>query len=287
MSKKVQPRLLAHGCPLARVGFPCHQRNGQMKKRLSLPEDFELLRATILSARAQLVILDPVTSFLGDTCNAMDSVHVRRLVEGLEQTADYAGAAILATLHDRKSQDGPTISHFAGSAAWTQVPRVVVRLAHHPDQEGIRVLLAERFSLGNKPVSRLCTVGAHEGSVTFQMGAECPIVADDIDGSRKSAVERDMLREAEDFLIMRLWKEDCKSVLLQQIAQQDGLAWMTIRRAKIRLGITDHKVPSDGTHHTVWSAPGRRFSCREDGRTTSCSITQCVIERLVVVAERR
>jgi hypothetical protein len=91
--------------------------------------------------------------------------------------------------------------------------------------------------------------------VVFSVGEECDIKGCDLEEQTKSVVEREMLREAEEFLVKILDRGECKSKDIMQAAQDAGLSWMTVRRAKIRLGVTDHKVGDDGTHHTVWRKP--------------------------------
>ena len=155
IAEQIAPRLIAHDADLGRVVYPQHDPAGRVLRRLLLPTDLHTLQEHILQTRAALAILDPISSFLGPGTSAMDAADVRSIVEGVMEVAAATGCAIVATLHDRKGTAGPSIQHFAGSAAWTQTPRVVLRIGYHPHLAGVRVLCPDRFSLG-RPPRRAC-----------------------------------------------------------------------------------------------------------------------------------
>jgi putative DNA primase/helicase len=249
----VGPRLSIAGCPLEWVGYPCHGKSGNLTRRLSLPADLQRLKETITSERAMLVVMDPVTSFLSTDCSPLDNGMVRRLVEGIDDVCRTTGASVCMTLHDRKSKEGSTVDHFAGAAAWTQTPRVVLRLGKDSVQEDRYVILTELNRLGPKSKPRYYALEKVKSGVVFRMGEETQVKSADLGTAPVTLVERGALAEAKDFLNSVLKEGPVRTTAIQLLAQQDGLSWMTVRRAKEELRVIVVRTPCDGTHYTQWS----------------------------------
>ena len=190
----VTPRLLAADADLAMVGYPGWDQNGRLIHRLQLPQDLELLRTTIHAERVALCVMDPITSYLGMSCDPMSARDVRGLLEVLEMVASDTGAAIVLTLHDRKSGQGGSMDQYAGSAAWTQTPRIIVRLGHDPDVTGRCVMTSDKCSLARKPKSRYYTLSETGGPPRFELGEECELTSEDLGRIETSGGERDCAR---------------------------------------------------------------------------------------------
>jgi putative DNA primase/helicase len=244
-STMVRPRLRSAAADLARVFMPGYSLGGYLTHRLALPFDIQLLRATIQAERLSLVVIDPVTSFLGDECDPMNASNVRQLLEALEALAATTGTTIVCTLHDRKGSQGPSIGRFAGSAAWTQTPRTVIRLGIDPWVDGRYVMASEKCSLGPKLDSR----------PVFTIGKECDLTTSEIGGLARGTGDRDALADAINFLKSEISAGEQKTKDLQVRAQESGLSWITVRRAKEQLGVVTARIPYQGTHYSVWRIP--------------------------------
>jgi hypothetical protein len=251
----LRPRMTAARCELSLIRMPDYSPDGALARRLSLPQDLQLLRTTIYADRAALVILDPITSYLGPGIDSMKACDVRGILEALEAVAAETGATIVLTLHDRKGTTGSSISRFAGSAAWTQVPRTVIRLGHDPHTEGVHLLCAEKWLLATRPRSRTYTLESDGGPPVWTIGGESLLIADDVGGIPAGTGERDALADARDFLLSELSTGEQRTKTLQTLAQEGGLSWITVRRAKESLRVTTARIPWAGSHYTVWRLP--------------------------------
>jgi hypothetical protein len=185
----------------------------------------------------------------------MKASDVRGLIEALEQLADETNCTLIATLHDRKGSGGPSISHFAGSAAWTQTPRVVMRLAHDPQSADRYVMCSEKCQVGPPPKSMYYTFDLGAGTPLFKIGEPCDLTVADVAGISIGTGERDALADARDFLTAELAEGEQRTKDLQLRAQDSGIAWATVRRAKESLRIVTARIPYSGTHYAVWRLP--------------------------------
>ncbi len=81
----------------------------------------------------KLLILDPVTSYLG-TADANDNAEVRRVLKRLGDLAETNKFCVLLVTHDKK-MNVAAINSPMGSTAFTAVPRVVQGLFRDPEDE--------------------------------------------------------------------------------------------------------------------------------------------------------
>lgn len=250
----IRPRLHNYGVPLDSVIRGGHAAHGEQTHRLTLPRDCHLLESTILRYGLKLVVIDPISSFLGEGVDPSLPRDVRPVLEQLIAVANRTGASICMTLHDRKDASGPSMSHFAGAGAWTQVPRVVLRLGHHPKSEGEYVLTCEKGAIGGVPKSRTYRLERTGGPPRMTVGSECDLRPDDLGTTQARGGERDALADAKAFLLAELADEPKKTKDLQYLAAEAGLAWHgAVRSAKDALGIVCTMKHTAGTRWWVWS----------------------------------
>ena len=248
-------RLRAAGSPPGWVCYPGHRADGVLFERLCLPPHSRHLGDVIHEEDAVLVVIDPITSFLASDCSPFDASAVRALIEGLVGVARSSHSHICFTLHDRKSTEGPSISHVSGSAAWTQTPRTVIRLAPDAALSGRYLLCAEKGQVAGRPESHYYHLPRVEGVPRFEIGPACPYGPDDIDDSPTGMVERTALEEAKEFLRAGLGFEPRKASTLQLLAQGEGISWITVRRAATLIGVVKTRIPHESTWYSEWSQP--------------------------------
>ena len=101
----------------------------------------EALEDTIKANKINLVILDPITSFLGNI-NINKSHEVRKCLITLQKLAKQTSCAILGIAHYNKSQKTTILSNkILGSSEFFNVPRSVVLISYHPYEQSRRVLI--------------------------------------------------------------------------------------------------------------------------------------------------
>jgi AAA domain len=255
VANAVGPRLVTAGALLDHVVYPCHDECGYLRDRLALPADWRRLQAIIMEERAQVLVLDPISSFLDADTNPFDGVKVRRLIETLSSVSLETSCSVIFTLHDRKSQDGPTISHFAGSAAWTQTPRTVIRLGKDAVAPDRYVMCSEKGQVAGKPRSRYYTLPRAGIFPAYVLGVECDVQANDLDETPSGLVEKSAVEEARDWLRQVLDLGPQKATVLQQLANSDGMSWSAIKRAYYLLRPKLIRHAENGTWYSEWSRP--------------------------------
>ena len=93
----------------------------------------------------KLIVLDPITSFLGST-KANDNVDVRNTLNPLIDIAERQQVAIVAINHLNKDEK-KAIYKSLGSVAFAAVARAVWAVCRHPDDEEKRFLLPVKMNL--------------------------------------------------------------------------------------------------------------------------------------------
>ncbi len=254
----IVPRLMAAGADLRRVHIVSSviETDGKGRRSFNLQSDIELLERKIAEiGDAVLVIIDPVSSYLGKTDSHKNS-EVRGVLEPFSDMADRKRVAILSVTHFSKSGAGSTMKalhRFIGSIAFTGAPRAAFAVIDDAENEGRKLFLHAKNNLAAIPqglafrleqtivaenivVSRVCWESDPVNTTADQaMAAEASGT-----GGRSAAAE------AEEFLSDLLAAGPLPQKEVKAAAEGAGLAWATIRRAKDRLGIKPHKAGMDG-----------------------------------------
>ncbi len=116
----IRPRLDAAGADVNKIialqVVRGRDGDGTYDRMFDLDRDMPKLETAIISlGDVKLVVVDPLTAFLGEKVKANDNAEVRRGLAPLADMAARLGVAVLAINHLRKS-DGPACT--ARWAAW-------------------------------------------------------------------------------------------------------------------------------------------------------------------------
>lgn len=124
--------------------------DGETEEREITLEDIDAIIDDLETLKTlKLLILDPVTSYLG-TADANDNAEVRRVLKRLGDLAERNRFTVLLITHDKK-MNVAAINSPMGSTAFTAVPRVVQGLFRDPEDETKmkRLLLPIKNNHGN------------------------------------------------------------------------------------------------------------------------------------------
>src|SRR5262249_40869783 len=122
-------------------------RDDNGEHHISLARDLRALETAIAATQAALVIIDPLSAYLGDTESYKDS-EVRGLLAALADLAERTGVAVLAVMHLTKDHQRRVIHRALGSVAFVAAARIVLAVAKDPEDEGRRLLLPVKNNLG-------------------------------------------------------------------------------------------------------------------------------------------
>jgi putative DNA primase/helicase len=237
----IRPRLEAAGADLKRV----HVINAVLSKdgkqrTFDLQIDLaELRRLVAKIGDVVLVILDPITSYMGSKIDSHRTTDVRSVLEPLSRFAEETGVAVLAISHPPKAAQVKAINSVTGSLAFVAAARMVFVTATEPETKR-RLLLSVKSNLGSPAPGlaysmeqRTISKGIIGSRIRWD-SAPVKITADDAlrlsnsDGGRKVADAKAMILKA-------LLGGTMSAEELDDVAEGEDISVVTMRRARTEL----------------------------------------------------
>jgi hypothetical protein len=262
------PRLAESGADLGRVHFVMNVIERGKPRAFDPANDMAALRDALAALDdVALLIVDPIVSAVGG--DSHKNSETRRSLQPLVDLASSKGAALLGVTHFSKGTQGrePT-ERITGSLAFGAVPRVVMVAFKENDREdgtpGRRIFARaksnigrddggftyslELTSMGGRPDIEVTVVkwGEHVKGSAKDMLAKAEA---DKDANAKSTPRG----EARKFLLDYLADGPKPTKEVEDAARADGHALMTLRRAKVELGVVTSGVGMPAKW--FWSLP--------------------------------
>lgn len=264
------PRLSAAGANMKRIHFVGSVSAIDGNRPFDPAHDIPLLVTTLESLRPALLIVDPIVSAVSTDSNK--NAETRRALQPLVDLATRLGTAILGISHFSKGTQGrnPT-ERVTGSLAFGALARVVMAAAKlegetekgrifcrsksniGPDDGGFRYDLEQKAVPGRPDIVASYVVW---GDVVAGAARELLAEAETPNGA---GGEREA---AKDFLATELEEGPVAVNSLKTMAEQAGLSWRTVKRAKHDLCILAEKTGMDKGWQ--WRLPAKgAISCEE------------------------
>jgi hypothetical protein len=134
----IRPRLEDADADLARVAIVQGVRRGDRNATFNLRSDLPALEQAIAAMpNCRLVVIDPVSAYLGDT-DSHANADVRAVLGPLSELAGRCGAAFVCVSHLNKSRDGPAMYRATGSMAFVAAARSAWMFTRDPDDPSRR-----------------------------------------------------------------------------------------------------------------------------------------------------
>ena len=245
LTKILLPRLLAAGADTSRI----HVVQGTVDPRskqtrlFSFDHDLSALKAKIDEiGDVTLVIVDPITAYMGLKVDSHQTSHVRSWLMPISAFAESLDCAVLIVAHFNKSSDGRSaVDRISGSAAWSQAARRVLFVVQDGDR---RVFLRgktnlSRFDHGGFEFSIVpATVGDGIATTRVKWGAPTDERADDLVRTERAGA----IEAAEKWLRHRLSKAPVGARLIVEEAAGQPFSWGTVKRAAKKLAVVTTKT---------------------------------------------
>jgi putative DNA primase/helicase len=258
----VRPRLEAAGADLERVTFldsdvsPTEldkDADGKLEEArfLALDKDIRLLRNyLLLNPNTKLIVIDPVTSYLGDASMNKEQ-EVRRVLGPLAQLAEETGVAVILVMHFNKRNDVSALHRVMGAVANTGVGRATFLFAEDKDNKKSFLFVCAKFNIGPLPDALRYGITTKRLSVgdipRIEWRGTIEISADQ---ALSPTGDSGKLMEATTWLSGFL-TEDKPAAEIYTAAKEVGISERTLKRAKKKLNIESEQT----TDEWLWLAP--------------------------------
>jgi hypothetical protein len=237
----------------------------------------------------RLVVIDPISSYLGRGLDSHRNSDVRGVLEPLSEMAERLGVAIVSVTHFSKAAAGnvPKALHcFIGSIAFAAAPRILFAVLQDQDDDDRRLFLAAKSNLSVPPQGlafrlKQTIVGpAGKSIVTSRVEWESEpvnITANEAMGAgNDNARDRDQ-REAIEFLteLLAAGRQPAKEV--QAVAKDHMITPITLRRARERMGVLIQREGFGKDGVSYWSLPSSildHLPSENGGNRHTCSLKE-------------
>jgi len=247
----VVPRLAAAGADLSRVYcLKCVRVEGQTRS-FNIQSNMDLIASKAREVGdVALVIIDPVTAYLGSEIDSHRITEVRAALQPLEEFAEQVNVAVLGITHPPKSPSMKALNFIAGSGAFTHAPRLTFMVIEDPERPGRNLMLAVKNNLGRKAdglgYSILSTyVGPEQNILTSYVHWDDLPVCMTADEALHAHAEKHKAKahhEAEDFLRTQMQPGQSYAASdMKTQARAAGIAERTLDRASKNIGIKKSK----------------------------------------------
>lgn len=243
----IRPRLEDADANLSRVHILSGVRFGDNSGEFRLDRDAAAIwKALRRFENPGLVIIDPITAYLGST-DANSNSDVRGVLHKLSRIAEKMRVCILCVSHLNKSQQSKAQYRTMGSLAFTAAARLAWLIAKDPGHPDSRVMAPIKSNISGyvpglkyKIVQREDTQGP---TVEYEIDSK-PITLEDLEATAGEGDQPGELDEAVAWLREALREGAVGAKEINEMAGEVGISKITLKRAKRVLGVRSEKGPA-------------------------------------------
>ena len=249
----VRPRLDAAGADVFNVvAFEAVQ--AEQRLAVNLQRDTALLEEVIeRQGNTKMVVIDPISAYLGRV-DAHSNSEVRALLHVLSDLAQRRGVAVFAITHLNKRRGGSALYRAMGSLAFVAAARAAWLVARDPHDARRRLFLPAKNNLAGDSTGLAFSIV--DGIVRWERD---PVsIAADValappEEESKPGPDQSARKQAVKWLRELLSTGPLPAAVIRQEADDAGVAWRTLHRAKDDLGITPYRTQFQGAW--LWELP--------------------------------
>jgi hypothetical protein len=262
LADTIRPRLDAAGADVERVlALDCIPV-GDSSRLPVLPQDVGYLRLACRRVAGRLVVVDPITAYLGPDTNTHRDQDVRRALHPLAVLAEETGAAVVVVRHLNKAAGANPLYRGGGSIGIIGAARSGLLVARDPDNADQRILASTKCNLAKLPPSLAFGLSADNGALRVGWGGIAPHTAESLLAAPRNEEERNAVQEAEEVLRSILGSGPMAAEEVRKLARKAGVSDRTLDRAKASLHVRCSPVAFGG--EWKWTLP--TDDCRESSR---------------------
>jgi RecA-family ATPase len=255
LADTIVPRLRAAGANDERVFFlDDTDEAGDPLPHPTLPDAVPTIEAAVQTQDVALLVIDPLSAFLGSNTNSWNDASVRGALAPLAAMAERTGAAVLIVAHLNKAVAKPALYRVGGSIGIVAACRSVLLVGRHPDYEDRRILAPLKANLSRQSSSQEFTLtGTQDGPVTVTWNGTCDYTAEQLLSQQIEKNVPTAVDHAERFLSDVLAEGARPANEVADLAKSENISERTLRRARKQLAVLPAKTGFDGGWE--WSLP--------------------------------
>lgn len=203
--------------------------------------DISLIDKALVKTGARLIVIDPIQSYIGAQTDMHRANETRPVLDGLSKLATQHNAAVLLIRHLSKAGTGRAIHRGLGSIDLTGAVRTELLAGTTPD--GTRVFCQIKNNVGEFGKSLGYEI---TGDGDFRWTGETALKASDLFAPEHSADEDSPRADAIQFLRDKLKDGARPSKEMEELAEREGIASRTLKRAMKQIGVVSRKEGFQG-----------------------------------------
>jgi putative DNA primase/helicase len=257
LADTIVPRLIAAGADRERVSIVTAVKDGSVERPFNLAVDLDRLEKEFDLRQVRLLIIDPVSAYLGTLKNARvnrnNGGDVRAIQDRLALFAARHELAIVAVSHLNKSTGARAITRIMGSLEWVAAPRAVFLVTEEAGTDR-RLFLPlknnlapDRIGYAFRIEDRIVADGIGTSSIVWDQ--------DPITISAEEALAAAARRHtpgAVDFLQQALSDGPIDQTEIIRLGKEAGFTEKTLRAAREKLGVKPTKEGFGEKGKWVW-----------------------------------
>jgi hypothetical protein len=197
---------------------------------------------------AILVVVDPMTAYLGAEVNAHRDTDIRRALFPLGRLAEETGAAVVVVRHLNKGGSSNPLYRGGGSIGIIGAARSGLLVAKDPDNPNRRILAGTKCNLAKLPPSLAFDLTpADNGALRVRWMGESAHTGESLLAAPRDDEDRDAVQEAVEVLRSILEAGPVGAEEAKKEARKAGIAERTLLRAKDLLGVKSRKAGFAGS----------------------------------------
>jgi hypothetical protein len=262
-SKTVVPRLKSARADLRRIRLIRGVREGGptgCERALSLRDDMRALQSAVMACPdCRLVVIDPVTAFLGST-DGNSNAQVRQILRLLTRIAEEQHVAVVAVSHLNKREGGRAMYRAMGSLAFIAAARMAWGVCKDPRSErNLWLALKTNLAAPKSGMAYQLAGNAEGGAVQWHRE---PVVEslDELLGQSAGAGTKPSFQEQREYAVQWLREqlsagEVCARELRLEAEHAEISSWH-LHQASLTLGVVKSKQGFLGEWE--WKLPKRK-----------------------------
>jgi hypothetical protein len=285
----IRPRLDAAGADVSRVvalqAVEVYSGDeSPIRRCVDLQRDIERLEEAIeATPDCKLVVIDPITAYLGDK-DSHNSGDVRGLLAPLADLAARHRVAVVMVTHLNKAAGGPAMYRSIGSISFVAAARSAWVVCKDESDEKRRLFLPLKNNLAENNgglAFRLTKQLSANGQPSLVWDAEpVTMTADQALGNHRGSGGQREIDAVSEWLRTLLADGPVPATVAKAEAEDAGHSWATVRRAKDAIGVVVAKRGFGEGSQWAWALPGREDAQTVEGAQPVDVSTFAECERL-------